>query len=73
MENQIYIDDTVSLWGGNNGEVNMELKDGTVLTFYAYNLMRDIPNITRICFDEVMYEKKHIQEEYKKLAKFIVK
>ena len=40
MEKNIYIDNTVSLWGGQNGEVNMELEDGTVLTFNAYNLMK---------------------------------
>jgi hypothetical protein len=73
MEKQIYIDDTVSLWGGQNGEVNMELENGTVLTFNAYNLMRDIPSITKLVFDEVMCEKKHIMEKYKDLAKFITK
>lgn len=70
---EVYIDSTTTLWGGKNGEVNMETDNGTILTFNAYNLMRDIPNITRICFDEVMYEKEHIQEAYKKLAEFIVK
>lgn len=69
----IYIDNTVSLWGTKNGEVNMELEDGTVLTWNAYNLMRDIPHIVPIIFDEVMYEKQEIQKSYKKLAKFIVK
>ena len=73
MEKQIYIDDTVSLWGGQNGEVNMELENGTVLTFNAYNLMRDIPSITKLVFDEVMCEKKHMMEKYKDLAKFITK
>jgi hypothetical protein len=73
MEKQIYIDDTVSLWGGQNGEVNMELENGTVLTFNAYNLMKDIPNITKLVFDEVMCEKKHMMEKYKDLAKFITK
>ena len=58
MEKQIYIDNTVSLWGGQNGEVNMQLEDGTVLTFNAYNLMQDIPSITKMVFDEVMCEKK---------------
>tara|TARA_R100001163_G_scaffold11614_4_gene10608 strand:- start:3543 stop:3779 length:237 start_codon:yes stop_codon:yes gene_type:complete len=69
----VYIDSTTTLWGGKNGEVNMETDNGTILTFNAYNLMRDIPNITRICFDEVMYEKEQMQEAYKKLAEFIVK
>ena len=73
MEKQIYIDDTVSLWGGQNGEVNMELDNGTVLTFNAYNLMKDIPSITKLVFDEVMCEKKHMMEKYKDLAKFITK
>ena len=73
MEKNIYIDNTVSLWGGQNGEVNMELEDGTVLTFNAYNLMRDLPSIVRMTFDEVHCEKKDIQEKYKKLAKFITK
>jgi hypothetical protein len=73
MEKQIYIDDTVSLWGGQNGEVNMELENGTVLTFNAYNLMKDIPSITKLVFDEVMCEKKHMMEKYKDLAKFITK
>ena len=71
MKDNIYIDDTVTLFGGQNGEVNMELEDGTLLTFYAYNLMRDLPSIVRLTFDEVMHEKKNIQKEYKKLAKFI--
>jgi len=73
MEKQIYIDNTVSLWGGGNGEVNIELEDGTVLIFNAYNLMKDIPSITKLVFDEVMCEKKHIMEKYKDLAKFITK
>ena len=71
MKENIYIDDTITLFGGQNGEVNMELEDGIVLTFNAYNLMRDLPSIVRLTFDEVMHEKKNIQEEYKKLAKFI--
>ena len=71
MKENIYIDDTLTLWGGQNGEVNMELEDGIILTFNAYNLMRDLPNIVRLTFDEVMHEKKNIQKEYKKLAKFI--
>ena len=73
MNNNIYIDNTVSLWGNQNGEVNMELEDGTVLTFNAYNLMRDIPSITKMVFDEVMCEKKNMMEKYKDLAKFITK
>lgn len=71
MKENIYIDDTLTLWGNQNGEVNIELEDGIILTFNAYNLMRDLPNIVRLTFDEVMHEKKNIQEEYKKLAKFI--
>lgn len=71
MKENIYIDDTISLWGGQNGEVNMELEDEIILTFNAYNLMRDLPSIVRLTFDEVMHEKKNIQKEYKKLAKFI--
>lgn len=71
MREHIYIDDTLTLWGGQNGEVNMELEDGIILTFNAYKLMRDLPNIVRLTFDEVTHEKKNIQEEYKKLAKFI--
>ncbi len=73
MEDNIYIDRTVTLWGGNNGELNIELDNGKVLTFNAYNLMQDIPSITEIVFDEVMCEKKHIQKKYKELAKFITK
>jgi len=73
MEKQIYIDNTVSLWGGKNGEVNIGLEDGTILIFNAYNLMKDIPSITKLVFDEVMCEKKHIMEKYKDLAKFITK
>lgn len=71
MREHIYIDDTLTLWGGQNGEVNMELEDGIILTFNAYKLMRDLPSIVRLTFDEVMHEKKNIQKEYKKLAKFI--
>jgi hypothetical protein len=73
MEKQIYIEKTVSLWGGNNGEVNMELEDGTVLTFYAYELFRDLPSITKLTFDEVYKEKEYLKDEYKELAKFITK
>ncbi len=73
MEKQIYIEKTVSLWGGNNGEVNMELEDGTVLTFYAYELFRDLPSITKLTFDEVYKEKEYLRDEYKELAKFITK
>tara|TARA_B110000908_G_scaffold105386_1_gene124098 strand:- start:792 stop:1022 length:231 start_codon:yes stop_codon:yes gene_type:complete len=73
MEKNIYINDTVSLYGGQNGEVNMELEDGTVLTFNAYNLMRDLPSIVRMAFDEVQCEKDHIEDKYKDLANFIKK
>jgi hypothetical protein len=72
MEN-IYIDDTITLWGGQNGEVNMELQDGIVLTFNAYNLMKDLPSIVELTFNEVACEKEHIKNRYKELAKFIVK
>ena len=70
---QIYIEKTVSLWGGKNGEVNMELEDGTVLTFYAYELFRDLPSITEICFNEVASEKEYLRDKYQELAKFITK
>jgi len=73
MNKNIYIDNTVSLWGSKNGELNIELEDGTILTFNAYNLMRDIPSITRVVFDEVMCDKKHTMEKYKELAEFITK
>lgn len=73
MSKQIYIDKTVSLWGGNNGEVNMELEDGTVLTFYAFELFRDLPSITEITFNEVAVEKEWLRDKYKELAKFITK
>jgi hypothetical protein len=71
MSKQIYIEKTVSLWGGNNGEVNMELEDGTVLTFYAFELFRDLPSITKMCFNEVAVEKNNMRDKYKELAKFI--
>lgn len=70
---EIYINDTVSMWGGHNGEVNFELEGGMVLTFNAYNLMRDLPSIVQLTFDEVAKEKQHFQERYKELAKFITK
>lgn len=73
MSKEIYIDRTVSLWGGQNGEVNMQLEDGTVITFNAYNLMNDLPSIVQLTFDEVAREKKFIQNKYKELAKFITK
>lgn len=69
----IYIDNTISLFGGQNGEVNMELEDGSVLTFNAYNLMRDLPSIVELTFNEVACEKEHFRNRYKELAKFIVK
>lgn len=70
---QIYIDNTISLWGGQNGEVNLELEDGIIITFNAYNLMRDLPSIVELTFDEVAHEKRFIQNKYKELAKFITK
>ena len=73
MDKNIYIDNTVSLWGSKNGELNIELEDGTILTFNAYNLMRDIPSITKIVFDEVMCDKINTMEKYKDLAEFITK
>ena len=73
MSKQIYIDKTVSLWGGNNGEVNMELEDGTVLTFYGFELFRDLPSITEITFNEVAVEKEMLRDRYRELAKFIIK
>jgi len=70
---QIYVEKTVALWGGNNGEVNMELEDGRVITFHAYELFKDLPSIVEITFDEVQKEKLSMQEKYQKLAKFITK
>jgi hypothetical protein len=70
---QIYIEKTVSLWGGKNGEVNLELEDGTILTFYAMELFRDLPSITEITFNEVAVEKEQFRNRYKELAKFITK
>ena len=51
----------------------MELEDGIVLTFNAYNLMRDLPTIVRMAFDEVKCEREHIEDKYKDLANFIKK
>lgn len=70
---EIYVEKTVALWGGNNGEVNMELEDGRVITFHAYELFKDLPSIVEITFDEVQKEKLLMQEKYQKLAKFITK
>jgi len=70
---EIYVEKTVALWGGNNGEVNMELEDGRVITFHAYELFRDLPSIVEITFNEVQKEKLNMQEKYQKLAKFITK
>jgi len=70
---EIYVEKTVALWGGNNGEVNMELEDGRVITFYAYELFKDLPSIVEITFNEVQKEKLLMQENYQKLAKFIKK
>ena len=70
---EIYVEKTVALWGGNNGEVNMELEDGRVITFHAYELFKDLPSIVEITFDEVQKEKLSMQEKYQKLAKFITK
>ncbi len=64
---QIYIEKTVSLWGGKNGEVNLELEDGTILTFYAMELFRDLPSITEITFNEVAVEKEQFRNRYKEL------
>jgi hypothetical protein len=69
----IYVNDTISMWGGRNGEVCFQLEDGRLLTFNAYNLMRDLPSIVQLTFDEVACEKKFIQKKYKELAKFISK
>ena len=69
----IYIDNTISMWGGKNGEVCFELEDGRLLTFNAYNLMRDLPNIVELTFDEVACEKRIFEKKYKELAKFISK
>lgn len=70
---QIYIEKTTSLWGGKNGEVNMELEDGTILTFYARELFKDLPSITKMTFDEVAIEKEYLKDKYIDLAKFITK
>lgn len=70
---EIYVEKTVTLWGGNNGEVNMELEDGRVITFNAWELFKDLPSIVEITFDEVQKEKLIMQEKYQKLAQFIVK
>jgi len=70
---EIYVEKTVALWGGNNGEVNMELEDGRVITFHAYELFKDLPSIVEITFDEVQKEKLSMQEKYQKLAQFITK
>ncbi len=70
---EIYVEKTVALWGGNNGEVNMELEDGRVITFHAWELFKDLPSIVEITFNEVQKEKLNMQEKYKKLAQFITK
>ena len=70
---EIYVEKTVALWGGNNGEVNMELEDGRVITFHAWELFKDLPSIVEITFNEVQKEKLNMQEKYQKLAKFITK
>ena len=70
---EIYVEKTVALWGGNNGEVNMELEDGRVITFHAYELFKDLPSIVEITFNEVQKEKLLMQEKYQKLAQFITK
>ena len=61
----IYIDNTISMWGGKNGEVCFELEDGRLLTFNAYNLMRDLPSIVQLTFDEVACEKNSYKRNIK--------
>lgn len=73
IKEDIYIDNTISMWGQKNGEVCFELEDGRIITFNAYNLMRDLPAIVELTFDEVAAEKKNFQNRYKELARFITK
>jgi len=45
-----------SIWGGNNGEINIGLDSGDTLTFTAFDLLRDLPVLKKLCQEEIAKE-----------------
>ena len=52
-----------SIWGGNNGEINIGLDSGDTLTFTAFDLLRDLPVLKKLCQEEINKELDKILDE----------
>jgi hypothetical protein len=70
---ELYIQYTTQLWGGQNGEVNLETQDGTILTFAVRELYSDLPSIIAMVHMELEHEEKHQREIWHKLGKKLTK
>tara|TARA_R110000796_G_scaffold10042_2_gene33655 strand:- start:507 stop:725 length:219 start_codon:yes stop_codon:yes gene_type:complete len=70
---KIYIKNIEMFYGGSNGEVNIETDDGKTLCFSAYELMKNLPTIMELTFNEVAKEKNQIKVKYDRVIELIEK
>lgn len=69
----IYIADTTTLWGNENGEVCFETQEGDVVTWNARALYNDLPSLIAMTHIELEKEDKLTRQKWNALGKKIVK
>lgn len=74
MENkEIYINQTYTIWGNQNGEVCLETQDGTTITWNARTLYDDLPSLIAMTHIELEHEEKHTREKWNALGKKLIR
>ena len=70
---ELYIQNTYTIWGNDNGEVCLETNDGTVITWNARSLYDDLPSLIAMTHIELEKEDKLTKQKWNALGKKIVK
>ena len=65
----IYIDKTISLWGGQNGELFIETENNGVICWNVQTLLDDLPSIIKIAMEEKKIDDKDKLERLKNIIK----
>ena len=73
MKEHIYINEIISISGGNNGEIFLETNDENFITINARTLYNDLPEIIAMTHIELEEEKKDKDNIWNKLGKKILK
>lgn len=70
---ELYIDQTIQIWGGRNGEVNLETSDGVVVTWNARHLYDDLPHLIAMTHIELEHEQEMQRQKWYELGKKLQK